>query len=349
MATLNRPDKITLDAYSDATIEYTGNSGVYSKFTNRLITPIINAKGIQVLNANFINSSLQLNDYSLMFFYYSNASITAIRTAANLRCVRLLPYNYIPFSGFTAFTRNAYFNSVQELVAALNVASKTGGDSTTYNPRWTANELTFSYDAAARKVSVVGNGTNFIAPAAADDPLIADFLNNTGSFTNQRPVMYGHNATASTYAAATLQPFVVGYSINARLGWAMSYYNRGAWWGATSQQGCATATGVPHNANVIEADTNPILLGVQNVNVYVDIVAGSGLDSRNQKNLAASIPIEVAPLHINSYTLSSVEQPLISCPTEIYEITCELRDDNGQPFPQPPSFNTQISFSIYYA
>jgi len=348
MATLNRPDKITLDAYSDTQLEFLGNNGVYSRFTNRLTTPILNAKGIQVLNANFVNSTLQLNDYSLMFFYYSNASITAIRNAANLRCVRLLPSNYIPFSGFTAFTRNGYFNSVQELVAALNLASKTGGDSTTYNPRWTANELTFSYDAVARKISVVGNGTNYIAPAGADDPLIADFLNNTGSFTNQRPVMYGHNATGSTYALATLQPFVVGYSMNARLGFAMSYYNRGLWWGTTSQQGCATATGVPHNVNVIEADANPILLGVQNVNVYADIVVGSGADSRNLKNLAASIPIEVAPLHINSYTLSSVERPLISCSSEIYEITITLLDDNGQPFPQPPNYNTQISFSVYY-
>ncbi len=68
----------------------------------------------------------------------------------------------------------------------------------------------------------------------------------------------------------------------------------------------------------------------------------------NRKNLAGSIPIEVAPLNINSYTLSSVEKPLISVPSEIYEITIELRDDLGQPFIQPPNFNTQISFSVYY-
>lgn len=347
MATLNRPDKITLDAYSDTTLEFAGNSGVYSSFTNRLRTPILNAKGIQILNANFVNSALQLNDYSLMFFYYASLTQAGIRSASNLRCVRLHPSSFVPASGFTAFTRNAYFNTCAELVAQLNLASSTGGDNTTYNPRWVANQITFSYDAVQRKISVVGNSSFFIAPTGADDPLVADFLNNTGSFTNQRPVMNAYTSS-STYATATLQPYVVGFSMNARLGFAMSYYNRGLYWGATSQQGCATTTGVPLTGTAIEGDANPILLGVQNVNVYADIVAGSGMDSRNQKNLAGSIPIEVMPLNINSYTLSSVEKPLISCPSEIYEITITLLDDNGQPFPQPPNFNTQISFSVYY-
>ena len=348
MATLNRVDKITLDAYSDTTLEFAGANGVYSRFTNRLANPILNAKGIQILNANFINSALQLNDgYSLMFFYYASLTLAGIRTAAQLRCIRLHPSSFVPFASFTAFTRNGYFHTVQELVAALNLAASTGGDNGTYSPRWIANQVTFSYDAVQRKINVLGNSSFFIAPAAADDPLVADYLNNVGSFTNQRPVMYAFNSSAATYAAATLQPFVVGQSMNARLGFAMSYFNRGLWWGATSQQGCATATGVPA-AVLIEADANPILLGVQNVNIYADIVNGSGQDSLNRKNLAGSIPIENAPLNINSYTLSSVERPLISVPSEIYEITIELRDDFGQPFIQPPNYNTQISFSVYY-
>jgi hypothetical protein len=348
MASINRANKITIDAFSDGSIEFAGNGGVYSKFTNRLNTPILNAKGIQILNANFINSALQLNDgYQLMFFYYASLTQAGIRVAANLRCVRLHPSSFVPAASFTAFTRNAYFNSVQELVAALNLAASTGGDSTTYNPRWVANQVTFSYDTAQRKISVTGNSSFFIAPTGADDPLVADYLNNVGSFTNQRPVMNAYNSS-NTYATATLQPFVVGFSMNARLGFAMSYYNRGRWWNGSSQQGCSTSTGIPLTGTAIEGDANPILLGAQNVNVYIDIVSGSGLDSQNRKSLAGSIPIEVAPLNVNSYTLSSVEKPLVNVPTEIYEITCELRDENGQLFPQPPSFNTQISFSVYY-
>jgi hypothetical protein len=349
MATLNRPDKITIDAVNDASLEYNSENGRYFRFTNRLTTPLLGLKGVQVLNANFVNSALQLNDaYSLMFFYYSSATQAGIRTASNLKCIRLLPSWYVPYAGYTTFVKNKYFNSVPELVAALNAAAATSGDSTTYNPRWAVNEVTFSYDSTTRKVSVVStSGTQYIAPAGADDPIVADYLNNTGSFTNQRPVMYGYGAGGSAYANATLQPFAVGYAMNSRIGFGMSYFNRGFWWGSTSQQGCATSTGVPL-ATTIEADSNPILTGAQNVNLYLDIVAGGGMDSLNRKNLAASIPLEVPPLNVNSYTLSSVEKPLISCPNEIYEITCEMRDENGQPFYQPANFNTQISFSIYY-
>ncbi len=275
MATLNRVDKITLDAYSDPTIEIAGANGVYSRFTNRLTTPILNAKGIQILNANFVNSALQLRDYSLMFFYYAALSQNNIRVAANLRCIRLHPASFVPAAGFTAFTRNAYFNTVQELVAALNLAASTGGDNGTYSPRWIANQVTFSYDAVQRKISVTGNSSFFIAPTAADDPFVIDFLNNTGSFSNQRPVMNAFGSS-NTYATGTLQPFLIGQSMNARLGFAMGYLTRGLWWGATSQLGCATATGVPFAAgSLTEADANPILLGVQNVNIYADIVVGA--------------------------------------------------------------------------
>jgi hypothetical protein len=348
MSVLNRPNQITLDAYSDPQLEYSGNNGLYSRFTNVLNTPILKAKSVQVKSVNLINTALQLNDQSqLMFFYYANASISNIRSAANLRCVRLLPTTYWPFGGFTAFTRNRYFNTVQELVAALNLAASTGGDSTTYNPRWVANQVSFSYDATTRKISITGNGTDYIAPCAADDSLVADFLNNTGSFTNQRPVMYGHNATGSTYALATLQPYVVGFSMNARLGWAMGYLNRGLWWGATSQIGVATNTGIPH-LTIIEADASPILLASQNVGVYIAETTGSGLDSMRGKNLALSVPISVAPLNVLSYNATGVENKLMSVPAEIYQFSVELRDELGLPFVQPPSYNVEITLAVKY-
>lgn len=348
MSVLNRPNQITLDAYSDPQLEYSGNNGLYSRFTNVLNTPILKAKSVQVKSVNLVNTALQLNDQSqLMFFYYANASVSNIRSAANLRCVRLLPTTYWPFGGFTAFTRNRYFNTVQELVAALNLAASTGGDSTTYNPRWVANQVSFSYDATTRKISITGNGTDYIAPCAADDSLVADFLNNTGSFTNQRPVMYGHNATASTYAASTLQPYVVGQSMNARLGWAMGYLNRGLWWSSSSQIGVATNTGIPH-LTIIEADASPILLASQNVGVYLAETTGSGLDSMRGKNLALSVPISVAPLNVLSYTSSGVENKLMSVPAEIYQFSVELRDELGLPFVQPPSYNVEITLAVKY-
>lgn len=349
MATINRPDKFVLDAYSDALLESANPNGTYYAFNTQFKTPILGAKGIQLLNANLVNSVLQLNDASqLMFFYYASSTQAGIRSLANLKCVRLHPSNFIPRSGYTAFTRNRYFNNVVELVAALNTAASTGGDDVTYNPLWVANQVTFSYDTTTRKISVQSGSGTYIAPCPADDPNVIDQLRGTTN-ANNRIRMSAFNSTGALYSQAFLQPYVEGISMNARLGYAMNFNARGIWWSAASQQGCATSTGFPLTNTPIEADANPILIGSQNVNVYLSIITGSGMDSWSQrKNLLATIPLEVAPLNINSYTTSSVEKPALSLPNEIYEVRVELYDDSGVPFYQPPNYNTELTLSVYY-
>jgi hypothetical protein len=345
MASLNRPDRLTLNAFSDPNEQ----GPTYSRFTNRLQTPLLGVKGIQLVNANFINSSLQLNDDNgqLMFFYYTSATQAGIRALANLRCIRLLPSWFVPYDAFTAFTVNKYFNTGTELAAALTTAATAGGDSATFNPIWVAGQVTFSFDTTTRRISIVGNGTNFIAPAAADDPFVIDLLLGTTDAT-KRIKMNGHNSS-NTYATATFQPFRENITMNARLGFTLSYFTRGLWWGANSQVGCATSTGQPHSTTSIPADTPPILLGVQNVGVYLSVSTGGGMDtSNNRKNLIASIPIENAPYCINSYTTNSVEIPCLSTPNEIYEITVELIDDTGAPYLIPYNSNTQIGLALYY-
>jgi hypothetical protein len=162
--------------------------------------------------------------------------------------------------------------------------------------------------------------------------------------------MNGINSS-NTYATATFQPFREGSTMNARLGFTLSFFARGLWWGGSSQIGCATASGVPSNSSSVPvvADTPPILLGVQNVGVYLSVSVGGGIDTSNRrKNLIASIPIENAPYTINSYTTNSVEIPCLSTPNEIYEITVELIDDTGAPFLIPYNNNTQIGLALYY-
>ena len=344
MATLNRPDRLTLNAFSDPNRQ----AATYSRFTNVLKTPLLGVKGVQLVNANFVNTSLQLNDDNgqLFFFYYASATKAGIRTQAQLRCIRLLPSWYVPYSGFTAFTQNKYFNTGTELAAALTTAATAGGDSATYNPIWTAGQVTFSFDTTTREFTVTGNGTTFIAPAAADDPFVLDQLRGTTTAAN-RIKMNGHNSS-NTYATATFQPYAEGISMNARLGFTLAYNIRGIWYGANSQPGVATSTGEPHNTTGIPADTPPVLLGVQNVGVYLSISTGGGVDTFGRKNLIASIPIEVAPFSINSYTTNSVEVPSLSTPNEIYEVTVELLDDTGLPFYQWWNSNTQIGLALYY-
>jgi hypothetical protein len=347
MASLNRPDRLTLNAFSDPNEQ----GPTYSRFTNVLRTPIIGVKGIQLVNANFINSSLQLNDDNgqLLFFYYASATQAGIATLANLKCIRLLPSWYVPAASFTAFTINKYFNTGTELVAALNAAASTGGDSVTYNPLWVAGQVTFAFDTTTRRISVAGNGTTFIAPAAADDPNVLDQLRGTTTAANR--IRMNGITSSGTYATATLQPFREGSTMNSRLGYTLSYFGRGLWWGGSSQQGCATATGVPSNSTSVPvvADTPPILLGVQNVGVYLSVAVGGGVDTSNtRKSLIASIPIENAPYCVNSYTTNSVEIPSLSTPNEIYEVTVELLDDTGAPYLLPWSNNTQIGLALYY-
>lgn len=334
MATTNHPDKFTLDAFSDPDLKNLANNGVYSSFTNRLTTPILGAKAIQVLNVNFVNSVLQLNDYSLCFFYVYGPS-------NSFRCVRLHPASFVPYPGFTSFVKNKYFNDCDELVAALNVAANTGGDLFTYNGLWEANTIQFAFDDATRRITISNPSGAVIAPVAADDPRVLAVM-TPGNTTLMMNAYNGNNLITG----ATQQPFQRGFSMNARLGFAMSYYNRGLWWGPSSVVGNACATGVATVS--VEADASPILLGCQNIGVYLSISTGSGMDSKNYKNLVANIPIEVGPLNVNSYTLSSVQAPLMSTPNEIYEITCTLRDENGVNYPQPPNYNVQLAVAVVY-
>ena len=251
MSFANRPDKVTCDAFSDATLENQNLNGVYSRFTNRLTTPILNAKGIQLINANFVNPILQLNDAGqLVFWYRRSVTQAGIYGSANLRCIRLHPSTFVPYPGFTDYTKNEYFNTVQELVTALNLAANAGGDSVTYNPFFVAGDLVFSYDNDTRKISVTSGAPGvYIAPCAADDPFIALALQGLSPFTpasSYQIKMNGYNSSNNN-ATATLQTYVLNQSMNARLGFAMSFSARGIWWGASSQQGVATSTGVPNS------------------------------------------------------------------------------------------------------
>jgi hypothetical protein len=349
MASLNRPDRLTLNAFSDPNRQ----GPVYNRFTNQLQTPLLGVKGIQLVNANFINSSLQLNDDKgqLLFFYYAGAAISGLcADIGNLRCIRLMPSWFVPYPGFTAYTINKYFNTGTELVAALNAAAAASGDSGTYNPIWTSGQVTFAFDTTTRRISVTStDNTTYIAPAAADDPNVLDILRGTTNAAN-RIRMNTYN-TSNTYATAPLQPYQEGITMNARLGFTLAYNANGSFWGSSSQRGCATSTGVPSKtlATPVVGDTPPILLGVQNVGVYLSVSTGGGMDTSNKrKNLIASIPIENAPYAINSYTTNSVEIPSLSTPNEIFEITVELIDDFGTPFNQWWNCNTQIGLALYY-
>jgi hypothetical protein len=129
----------------------------------------------------------------------------------------------------------------------------------------------------------------------------------------------------------------------------MAINTRGVWAGSGSIRGCATSTQVPSaNTVVVEADSFPILIGAQNLNVFCSILGPGGQSSGGRKNLLACIPLETAALNVASYTLSSVEGHVLSVAFEIYEITLNFTDDFGNPFFFPPNYNVQVEMNVYY-
>lgn len=334
MSFANRPDRITLDSFSDTTLATTPNGGVFSQFTNQFNTPILNVKGLQLLRANFVNPILQLNDYSQLSYWYYRIENTLFPTytTSYLHCVRLHPSWFVPRPGFADFKRNQYFNNGQELVTALNAAAGAGGDDVTYNPYWLESDILFSFNPATRRISVTGQGEAYYAPAAADDPNVQELL----------PFL-----TMYSFIDEVQQPYSKNITMNKRLGFGMSYNNNGRFWSITSARGCATATGVA-SATTIEGDSLPIMIGSQNLNIYASAIVGSGNDSRVSKNLLATIPLENVSQGVNSYTLSSVEEPLKSVSRECYAMTISFTDDFGDPVIFPPNTNVNLEIAVFY-
>jgi hypothetical protein len=346
MATTNRPNRISLDAFSDPTLSSAPNNGIYNQFTNNLTLPLIGVKALQLLRANFINTSLQLNDYNgQLFFIYSRNTTTAIPSdGSTFLVIRLHPSWFVPYAGYTAFTKNKYFNNGQELVTALNAAAATGGDSVTYNPLWVADDVSFSFDTTTRKISFTGlNDSYYYAPIPFDHPALANFP------TSVYQVRMNTINSSDTYATATVQSYTGTVTMNQRLGFAMDYFNRGILWGANSVLGCATTSGIPQLKDIaVEADSWPILLGSQNINIYCNALGGSGQDSRSRRFLLATVPIENVPLGVCSYTLTSVDGPALSVLEEIYNLQFTFLDDLGNPFFFLPNFNTNIELNVFY-
>jgi hypothetical protein len=350
MRLINRPDKVTADSFSDPNLKYANNNGYFSQFTNALNTPILDVKGIQLLRANFVNPSLPLYDWNgQCIFVYAKNSNTTIPDSSVFHTVRLHPSWYVPATGYGTYVKNSYYNNGTELASNLNIAASAGGDSTLYNPSWLSNDVSFSYNTATRKISFQGlSSSNYYSPVPADHPALPAFLS---TYTGPDPTGIKMNALgfSGSYANALPQPFVNGVTMNSRLGYGLSYNTRGLFWTGASVKGCATTTGIPQsNGIATEADSWPIMLGIQQVNVYLSVITGSGLDSGIKKNLLATIPIENASLGVNSYTLSSVEKPAKSVANEIYTLQFDFTDEEQNPVYFPPNMNVNMELNLFY-
>ena len=335
---VNQPDRVFISSNDDLT-QPTGTA--FSLVRATFDTPILDAKRTQLLRATIPNATVNIPDYQTVFWYYQLPTATTVPSNTYLKAVRLYPSQYVPPTSFTAFTRNRTFNDPSDLVTALNLAAGAGGDSVTYNPYWVSADVSFAYDATTKRITFTGlTAAKFYANAGWNDPVVTAAINSGLMLVNS----YG----AAGAGAGAIQPLLANYTLNLRVGYAMSGQSLSAQGNNAAAQGAyANLTNATRAQNAaIPADSFPNLVYTQCVYIYADITSGSGLGSGKQHNLLAVIPNNAAPLGVIQYVAATLTW-LTKVPSNIYEILLDMRDDANQPLPLPDnaSVNTELAFS----
>lgn len=337
MNRINQPDRISIDSFADTT---TATDGQFFTFTNTSPnTTLVGAKKIHVLQATVPYICPPLPNYQLVVYYYKMPNAATAPAANYLQAVRLYPSDYIPPTGFTAYTQNANFQTPQELVDALNEAATTGGDNATYNTLWTVNDVNFTYDPTTNKIAMFGLDTNsFYCMAGYNDPIVL------ASQFSSAITTYNQDTTTSR------QLQTPGFTLNLRLGFAMDGVSRPRGSGTNFLSNkCANLTGKSYAGAIdIIADTYPDLNYTSNVYVYSNIVGNSGYGSVNKKNLLCVIPIDVPLGGVAQFIGHSTPAYATKVASEIYSVDIELRDDANMPFFLPDSANCHIDIGILY-
>lgn len=332
---VNNPERVFLNSSDDG--RNTTDYG-FSQFTCTYDTPILGAKKTMMLRATIPNAQINIPDYQLTFWYWSLPTATSTVGTVSLRCVRLYPSYYQPPSGFTAYTKNRFFTDPADFVSQLNIAAAAGGDNATYNPYWVAGDITFSYNATTKQITFTGNTAGrFYAPAGWNDPIVNASLDDI--------TMPSTANIAVTYT----QPFVQGFTLNLRVGYAMSGTSFGPQLTQVNQiPSYADITHVAYAAGTaVPVDSFPNLVYSQCVYLYSNIVAGVSLGSGGQHNLLAVVPSNAPQLGVIQYTALTVNM-MSKLVDTIYEITVQMRDDANQPFVLPDSAQVNLELAMVY-
>jgi hypothetical protein len=385
---VNNPERVFLNSSDDG--RNTTQLG-FSEFTCTYDTPILGAKKTMLLRATIPNAQVNIPQYQLVFWYYSLSTATAIPGPASLRAVRLYPESYQPPTGFTAFTKNRFFSDPADFVSQLNLAAAAGGDNVTYNTLWVAGDVTFSYNATTKQITFTGNTAGrFYCPAGWNDinvNLASTYNNNNGTawaantvYPNGAVVTNGGvryvaiNGSAgtagfntdgaftqianqitipSTANIATLyfQPLVPNWTLNLRVGYAMSGTSFGPQITQPTGGGLPQVADLTHiayaNGTAVPVDSYPNLVYSQCVYLYSNIVAGVSLGSGGQHNVLSVVPVNAPQLGVIQYTALTVNM-MSKLVDTIYEITVQMRDDANQPFVLPDNAQVNLELAMVY-
>lgn len=333
---VNAPERVFLNSSDDP--RTTGDQG-FSKFNCTFDTPILGAKKTMMLRATIPMAQVNIPDYMLTFWYYSLPAATSTPGTVSLRCVRLYPSYYQAPAGLgTAYTKNRFFSDPADFVTQLNIAATAGGDNITYNPYWVAGDVTFAYNATTKQITFTGNTAGrYYCPAGWNDPIVVAALDDI-----TMPNLSG--------TGTTIQPFAPGYTLNLRVGYAMSGQATGypvnqasgfnPIYADLTNTTYATGTAVP-------VDSYPNLVYTQCIYLYSNIVAGVSLGSGNQHNLLAVVPSNAPQLGVVQYSALTVNMMSKMVDT-IYEISIDMRDDANQPFTLPDNAQVNLELAFLY-
>jgi hypothetical protein len=335
---VNNPERVFLNSSDDG--RNTTDFG-FSQFTCTYDTPILGAKKTMMLRATIPNAQVNIPDYQLVFFYYQLPAATTAPSATYLKAVRLYPSTYqAPAALGTAFTKNRFYSDPADFVSQLNIAAASGGDNVTYNPFWVAGDVTFFYNATTKQITFVGNtSSKYYAPAGWNDPVV------NAAIAGQTIVMPSTANIAVTYP----QPLVQGFTLNLRVGYAMSGTSFGP---QVTQVGLvpqyADITHVAYaTGTAVPVDSYPNLVYSQCVYLYSNIVAGVSLGSNGQHNLLAVVPSNAPQFGVIQYTALTVNM-MSKLVDTIYEISVQMKDDANQPFVLPDNAQVNLELAMVY-
>ena len=346
---VNQPMRVFISSNDDPTQQSVAG---FTGFAATFDTPILDAKRCQLLRATIPNAAQNIPNYQLVFWYYAGTSATFTPSDATLRCVRLYPTGWIGYS--TTYTANRYISGGQDFVNLLNTAAAAGGDLVTANPYWHAADVTFAWDGTKNQITFIGNGVDsasYYAAAGWNDPFVQAAQKGLGTAVQGGQTGGVYMNTKGSTTNYTLQPYALGYTLNLRVGYAMS--GRTAFpANYPTQTGANVLYANPLNLTsatsaTVPVDTFPNLVYTGSVYMYSNIILGASLGSGKQHNLLAVIPVSGAQLSITNYVAATLTW-LCKTPDTLYNITIDMRDDANQPYLLPDSAVVNVEMAFHY-
>lgn len=316
----NMPDRIYIssDDANDVvkSVPYAYAPDAYSDFTINLRQPVLKASGIQ------LNSMIQPNtpadgpcipDYQAIigFMYYKQAAPNTAPVAGELQQLYLLASSQIVEQTPVPTNVNRYFSSYSDFVVALNAAAVALAAGPASGP-----DVEFYYDSTVRKIAFRGlDNTKYYMPAGYNDPLVsAEIATTLPGFT----------------------PLPLGYTLNLRVGFMEQFYS-------FSQQaigGAAVAYTYPYGY--------PNLVRTGSVTLRTNFNSQSSIDSKDNRDLLAVVPIQVPFLGVNDFQYN-MNHYLTNVPETIQQLNIRMYDDQGQPYPVGNNVQTTIELLVTYA